>query len=443
MHLISKIKITKSNYLSLLLAFFPISFIAGNMIININLFVIILSSIVFFGRDLLKIKFNILDKLIFLFFLLIVITGPINDYHIFINKDFPSSVYTNHFTLNLKTFYFLKYLLFYIVVRYLIEKNILNFKYFFIFSLICILFVCTDLFYQFFIGKDIFGFEARGRKLGGPFGDELIAGGYLQRFSLFAIFLFPLFFQYTKIKNFQKYVISFLLIIILIGLILSGNRMPLLIFVFMISLMAIFQKQIRKFFLPFAISFILIFFLLFNISYKIKLNFWNFYSQIHQIVSVTITKDKSSKYVPQYFKEFSTFYDTWKMNKYIGGGIKNFRFYCHVRPNIEKNSNFICNMHPHNYYLEILTETGLVGFLIISLIFIILVYQSFYQRYFTKFYDDKLSIPFIYLFIAEIFPIKSTGSFFTTGNSTYLFLIIAILIGLSCKYSNINPKLKS
>ena len=28
---------------------------------------------------------------------------------------------------------------------------------------------------------------------------------------------------------------------------------------------------------------------------------------------------------------------------------------------IEKNSNFICNMHPHNYYLEILTETGLVG----------------------------------------------------------------------------------
>ena len=36
----------------------------------------------------------------------------------------------------------------------------------------------------------------------------------------------------------------------------------------------------------------------------------------------------------------------------------------------------------------------------------------------------------MFLFISEIFPIKSTGSFFTTGNATYIFLIMAILIGL-------------
>ena len=36
--------------------------------------------------------------------------------------------------------------------------------------------------------------------------------------------------------------------------------------------------------------------------------------------------------------------------------------------------------------------------------------------------------PFIFLFIAEIFPLKSTGSFFTTNNASYLFLIIGILL---------------
>ena len=44
--------------------------------------------------------------------------------------------------------------------------------------------------------------------------------------------------------------------------------------------------------------------------------------------------------------------------------------------------------------------------------------------------ENNLIVPFIFLFIAEIFPLKSTGSFFTTGNTTYLFLIMAILIGL-------------
>ena len=57
------------------------------------------------------------------------------------------------------------------------------------------------------------------------------------------------------------------------------------------------------------------------------------------------------------------------------------------------------------------------------------------KKYFikSKLNDNKIIIAFIFLFIAEIFPIKSTGSFFTTGNTTYLFLLIGILIGLARK----------
>ena len=39
--------------------------------------------------------------------------------------------------------------------------------------------------------------------------------------------------------------------------------------------------------------------------------------------------------------------------------------------------------------------------------------------------------PFIFLFLIEIFPLKSTGSFFTTGNATYIFLLVSILVGIT------------
>ena len=90
-------------------------------------------------------------------------------------------------------------------------------------------------------------------------------------------------------------------------------------------------------------------------------------------------------------------------------------------------------MHPHNYYLEILTETGIIGFLISISIFALIINLTLFKKYFTKssyLKDNKIVIPFIFLFIVEIFPIKSTGSFFTTGNSTFIFMIIAVLIGL-------------
>ena len=122
------------------------------------------------------------------------------------------------------------------------------------------------------------------------------------------------------------------------------------------------------------------------------------------------------------------------------GGIKNFRYYCHVRLTYKK-AKWICNI-PSKYYLEILTETCIVGFTIICLVFLIVLYRTFVKKYFlfSPLNHNNLVIPFIFLFIVEIFPIKSTGSFFTTGNATYLFLILGILIGLTRKNNSIENK---
>ena len=69
-------------------------------------------------------------------------------------------------------------------------------------------------------------------------------------------------------------------------------------------------------------------------------------------------------------------------------------------------------MHPHNYYLEILTETGIIGFLIISLIFCKYCIYHFIKIYFeNSFGANNTVVPFIFLFIAEIFPLKRQAVF--------------------------------
>ncbi len=431
MHLISKFKPLKNSYFNLLISLMPLSFIAGNMIININTILIILSTLILFRGDIFKTKFFLIDKIIFIFFGFVIFTALFNDVF-YLNKLSWGTAYAT----TLRSFLFLKYLLLYISIKFLIEKDYINFKLFFISCSLASLFVCFDIIYQFSFGKDIFGYKAIPgfRKLGGPFGDELIAGGYIQRFSIFSFFLIPLFY-----KNFSskilKFLIPILLMIILISLILSGNRMPLLLFILLVSLIVIFNKQTRKYFISFASILLIIFSLAFTFNQKVKNNFNSFYGQISNMAKILINKDFDNN-SSQYLKEFASFYDTWLLNKYIGGGIKSFRYYCHVRPNIDKNSKFVCNMHPHNYYLEILTETGLIGFFIISIIFILILYKTFYKKYFdsnSSLTYNNISVPFIFLFFVEIFPLKSTGSFFTTGNATYIFLIMAILVGFAYK----------
>ena len=429
--------LSKNNYLSFLLALFPISFIAGNLIINLITILLILSTFFLYKKEPFKIKFYLLDKIILIFFLLVLLSGIVSAIGWYLEESWKSP-----FKTILRSTLFLRYFLLYIVLRFLIENKYVNLKIFFITCAVSSLFVSLDIFYQYKFGQDIFGFETVWeRKLSGPFGDELIAGGFIQRFSLFSFFVLPLFFT-EKSKQFSKYLIPILFAIFFTAIILSGNRMPLLLFVFSIILILLLTKQFRKYFLPFVIIFSVIFSIIFNFNSEVKTNFENLYKQISKISIIILNKDLGNEKIPPYFKEFASFYETWKLNKYIGGGIKTFRYYCHLRANIDKNSDFICNMHPHNYYLEILTETGLIGFLICISFFSIILYISFFKKYFSvsSLQNNIIIVPFMFLFLMEIFPLRSSGSFFTTLNTTYIFLIIGILIGLIRKENSIESK---
>ena len=195
MSLINNLNLSKHNFLNLLLALFPISFIAGNTIINLNIILLIVSTLIFYGRKSFNLKYYTLDKLIIIFFIFVLFTGIYNDIKFYIHDLYPKGINTT-----IKSIFFLKYLFLYLILRFLIENTLINLKFFFIICSFSTLFVCLDIFYQFKFGVDIFGYETiEGvRKLGGPFGDELIAGGYIQRYFLFSFFLIPLYFKNKK-----------------------------------------------------------------------------------------------------------------------------------------------------------------------------------------------------------------------------------------------------
>ena len=97
------------------------------------------------------------------------------------------------------------------------------------------------------------------------------------------------------------------------------------------------------------------------------------------------------------------------------GGIKSFRVGC-VKI-IERTQNRLCSNHPHNYYLEILTEAGIVGLslsMLIGLLFIIFVFKNFKILRKSNL-DNLIFLAIVISIILEVFPFKSTGSIFSTG----------------------------
>lgn len=421
----------KSDLINIIFCLYPIAFILGNLFININTMLLILISIFFFKKKIFSIPFSNFDKLFVAIFIYTFFVMVFN----LTKLEYFSEIKVTHFE-NPKTFlftksiFFFRYLLLFFIIKFLISNKIINFKNFFLISTLACLFVCFDIFYQFIFNKDIFGLvPTNPRKLSGPFGAELIAGSFIQKFFPFSIYLI-----YMIFKNKKKYILIFFLILIFLSsIILSGNRMPLILTIFSIFIFFYYEKKIRKYFFITLTIFILLFSLIYNNNTHIKNNYASFGIYVAQILSYPFSSNVKRSQMPAYFHEFESFYDTWRLNTYFGGGIKSFRIYCIYRKNIDIDERRTCNTHPHNYYLEIITELGIIG--LISLI--ILFYKTLKNSLKSFFKNEKNSkqkyffLLFFILFFIEIFPLKNTGSFFSTWNATFIFILISCIQGIN------------
>jgi len=420
--LIEKKNFTRIYLINYLICFLPISLIIGNLATNINVVFICVFGIITYKFSLFKFDVNnkIFKYLIYGFFSYLVI--------ITLQKSLPNLntniLYKVHI---IKSLFFLRFLILLLVVSKLVQEKKFNFKFFLLISTIASVIICFNVI-----------LNKTGITNYSLFGEEKIMGGFIQKFSLFAICFLNLFI--LNFKNKRNIFISNLLIISLfaISLFLAENRISLLIFISYFFLFALIYKQFRKYLISILIltSFLGIFFasIIDNKNHVAK---WlSFVGNARQIVVDGpkifyhgYIKNYPIKYAGGNLVTMNSGVQTWKENKIFGGGLKSYRVNCNDQGKELKVIFMDCNTHPHNYTIELLVDTGIIGLSFVYLI-LLLGLVVFLKLYKKKIQLNYFYLPFFLIFIFEIFPIRNTGSFFTTANAAYNFFIMAIFINL-------------
>lgn len=329
------------------------------------------------------------------------------------------------------SFFYFRYGVFVIAMVVLLNFNNKFIKYFFYCTFICFVVLILDGFYQYFVGKNIIGFKSPNpSRVSSFFHEDMILGSYLSR-------LWPIFFGLSififkeKNKFFFLFILTFILSEVLIFL--SGDRTAF----FYINLSAIFvilfSKKLLKLRLLTLISSIT---LIAIISIMNPIAKERIFEQT--LNQMNLNKDKiqggaekekkiyifSKVHNDIYISAYKIFLD----NKILGVGVKNFRNICKDKKYNSKNS---CSTHPHNSYIQILSETGAIGliFLLVALFqfckylikHIMLKFRG--KNYFTDFEICILSGIAIYLW-----PFVPTGNVFNNWLNIAMILNLPFLI---------------
>ncbi len=413
--------------------FIPLFTILGplipDLIITITViftFILILPSLKEIFSNQYKIDYFILT--FFLFFLFILLSSTIN---FFINNELNFDNFKSYFSRSLFLFRFIFYpiSIIYLAKRFNLKvekKNIIIF-------LLTIFFVIFDTLFQYFNGKDIFGFIPMERgnlaigRLSGPFDDELIPGSYLMRYFFITIFFI---FLLIKKEFYFNIFFSIYLILCLTTIVLTGERAVTILTCFGILIFFLFFKKQRLIIISGVIVFSLIIFYMLEKNPILKKRVVN--HSLHQF-GISLEKDESKREYKEiksfldshYGAHWQTAYEIWKKNKFIGIGLKQFRYECSdkVYENINSRLKSIrCATHPHNTYFEVLSETGVIGLTF----FLLLLSTLLIKIYKIKKYDK--SIKFTLISVILIFwPIITTGSFFTNMTQIYFTFLLTII----------------
>ena len=404
------------NYL---IALIPLSLILGNLIVNINIILICLVGIVMFRKETFIIKKNYEILISFFFIYIIIITATNNIPKFDLNPKYQENL--------LKSIFNLRFLLLFFIINTLIKKDKLNLKPFLYSASFLSFLISIDIIIQVIFGKNLVGFEIIHNKPSSFFGNELIAGSYLQKFILFLLFWYA-----YKIKNDSKFLI--IISLFFIPILLAGNRMPMLIFLSSIFIYFLIEKKIKIIFVFLLISTLTIFLslkypLVYRLDVQLKVFKNDMLQMFYKAPKLFLEKNYKDDSIifgsAGYLIHFNSGIQIWKENKIFGKGLKSFPLNC------KYGDNQTCNTHPHNYIIEIMLDTGLLGLIIIYSVFLIGL-TNFLKFYFLK-YNERiklLTLPFFLIIFFEFFPFRSTGSFFTTSVSTIIFLFLAIFINI-------------
>ena len=414
----------KTNIPKIFFSILPISIILGSSVSLINT---ILFSLCFLFIYFLKSDMKIYDfKPVFLLIVL-------NLYLVFnsiISVDMMSGISRN--------FGFARFILFFIMVNYLFSINEKNESIFKIWTTVFFI-VLVDIYIERFTGSNILGFgkveingvlQPHGDRVVSFFRNEPIAGSFICGFS-FIIFGYILnIFKSPKILK----LIGFMIILFcLVGIMLTGERsnglkalIGIVIFFSIIDYIKLKQKILI------FIVFFAIFLFAINFSDYLKLRY------IDQIYSKIKSEDERKDFFDRslYLKLYKSGFYVFKNNPWFGVGNKNYRIETCDTKKKSIHKEYWCQTHPHQVYIEMLSEHGIIGTIIILSIIFYLAFRIIRKIIDSRNYIQAGCLVFL---IINFVPILPSGAFFNNFSIT-LFMINFSLMYAVNKETNIFSK---
>lgn len=348
---------------------------------------------------------------------------------------------------------FIRYIIFSIAITYwlIISKKELNTLMMIIF--ISLIFVIFDCLYQFInynslygFGSDLFGFTSThyGR-LTGPFNDD-IPGSHISRYIFFPILFFVLVNNKSYFYN-TAFIIYISLSIFIIWL--SGEAMAFATTILGMILLIFLINQ-KKIIIIISVLLSGVFIFLTNNYHKMNYDY-NIISSTpfhHGLLiekfgpcssnnnetcsRIIKTNPKFSEVIKNFDKSvyygiYSDAFKMWMDNKITGVGLNNYETKCladdkysSIKINYGK-----CSSHPHNIYIQFLSETGLIGLLsfLTMLIFIFIKIIRNIKNLYNRFS--------LIILITLFWPIMSTGSLLKNWYGIEVFFTLGLLICLT------------
>jgi O-antigen ligase len=328
--------------------------------------------------------------------------------------------------------FFIRWPIFAMALSYWILNDIQLLKKFFVSLAVVLFFIIFDTWWQFVFDQDIFGFEKHSaNRLTGPFTSPHV-GMWLAKLAMLPP-LFLILYNKYKLKEQENYLIySFFIIstVLLLSVFITGERMSLLLTlasIFIVFMGFIFAKlfSFKKVTILLLISSIAILF--FALSFPDTTQ-RAYFSSIEKIINWR-TSD--------YGLVWQSAYDVWMQSPVFGVGLHKYREACenlgiYGSSYLNAIGGGVC-FHPHNISLQLLSETGLVGFILFYTMVCFLTFSSL-----KTFYTKKLWLSFALVFniiFTCFLPISSNTSFFANKYGAIIWLLIGVMLAINKLFS--------
>ena len=400
-----------------LISILPISIIVGPSISLLNILLIVIVFLVNFKLDKIKLENKSLFYLLLILYVYLIFNS-------FISIDYKEGIFRN--------LGFIRFIILFIAINFFftISKN--NHKFLNFWSVV-ILIVVFDSFIEFSFGKNLLGYgdDLYVDRIVSFFKDEPIVGAYLLGFNFIIVgYYFEKFYK----QNFKLKLVLFLILFILVGCIfITGERsngikaiIGLMIFLFLNNKIS---TKIKISIFLFSLIFVGL--IISNSNYlKVR------YGQ--QLFSQLFDNSQRDQFIENnlYLKLYKSGLAIFKDNPIFGVGNKNYRVITTKNIEIKINDNYVLNTHPHQIYIELLSEHGLVGTVILLSIFFYLIFKNLKIIILSR---NSIQLGcFVYLII-NFLPILPSGSFFNDFSSTLFWINLSIMYACN-KKTNIFTK---